>query len=135
MTKLWRASTRREPAGSRRHTLILAFHVTNRYFYGMLFDMVRRICAALLTLALAFGPAVSSAHASSMGAKMTVAALSDMHSWGKCDDCGGSKGGMPVGACSMNCSGVTAVSSGSAVFQWLPVQPHGQVVTPRMTGL
>jgi hypothetical protein len=129
MTKLWRASTRRDPAASRRHTLILAFHVTNRYFYEMLFDMVRRISAILLTLSLAFGPGALSVHASSMGAKMAAVASSATHSPSKCDDCGAAKAGMSGGTCAVNCSGLTAFfSADEALFDWLPVntrKPYG----------
>src|SRR5713101_7891012 len=95
----------------------------------MLVDMVRRIAAVLVTLALAFGPATSSVHASSMGAKMAVSASSATHSPSKCEDCGTAGAGMSGGLCSVNCSGLTAFfSADKAVFDWLPVdtrEPYG----------
>ncbi len=100
----------------------------------MLFDVVRRLSAILLTLSLVLGPGVNSVHASSMGAKMAVGAWSDTRSPGKCDDCGGNKAGMAVGTCSVNCSGVTAVPPGMAVADRLTAETHGNVATPGMAG-
>ena len=100
----------------------------------MPFDMVRRLSAVLVTLALAFGPGAGSVHASSMGAKMAMAASSATHSPSKCDDCG-AKGGMSGGACSVNCSGLTALfSADNAVFDRLPVETRGPYDTRHRTG-
>lgn len=84
----------------------------------MMRGMTRRISAVLLTLALALGPVLNSVHAASMGAKMLLAATSDMGAPGKCDDCGAAKTGMN-GICSaMFCSGLNVFpGAGGAVFE------------------
>ena len=115
----------------RSHDPTLALRSANCYLFGMLFALVRRIPAVVLTLALVLGPATYSVHASVMGAKMAVAASSDMHSPGKCDDCGGD---VPVGACSVHCGGMTAVSPGITVFEGTPVETHGYFTTRGMAG-
>ncbi len=101
----------------------------------MLFGSFRRMSAALLSLALVFGPAAYSVHASGMDAKMIMTMSSDMHSTGACDDCDGNQAGVPAGACSMCCSGVTAVSPSVAEFARLPIEAHGHAFARVMTGL
>lgn len=100
----------------------------------MLPDLVRRLSVMLLTLSLALGPAVTNVHASSMSAKMAVTALSDAPSSGMCDDCAGNKSGVPMASCSINCTGVTAVSSEVVVFEYLPVETYGYVATRGIAG-
>lgn len=104
-----------------RRNLSLAVHRRNRYVADMLCDVAHRISAILVTLALVFGPAATGAYASSMGAEMAVAAASEMHSPGKCSDCGASKTTMSGGVCSVAfCSGFTAFPvAGGAVFDWV----------------
>lgn len=100
----------------------------------MLSDVTRRIAAALVTLALVFGPGVNSVYASSMGAKMAVAASSDPHSPSNCGDCGAVKANLS--GCSVAyCSGVIAFPSvGTVVFDGLPADRLGSYDTRRMTG-
>ena len=107
--------------------MTLALQPKCRYLQTMLVDLARRISAALLTLALVFGPAAMGVHASSMGAKIAVAASNDTHSPGKCDDCGAAKAGISAGVCSVvTCSGISAIpSSEQAVFDWLPAETFG----------
>ena len=119
----------------RRRDPTLAFHSAGCYFHIMRFALVRRISAVVLALALAMGPAMYSVHSSAMTAKMAVAASSDVHSPGTCDDCGGNKAGVPVGACSMYCSGMIAVSPGVPIFDTLLVETPGHVAARGMTGL
>jgi hypothetical protein len=117
--------------------MTLAFYRGNRYTCLMLVETVRRISTLLVTLALVFGPAVNSVYAASMGAKMAVAASSDVHSPSKCDDCGAAKAGMSVGMCSAAsyCGGLTAFpSTGNAVFEPLPVGTLAPYNTRHMTG-
>jgi hypothetical protein len=86
-----------------------------------------------MTLALVFGPAVSSAYASSMGAKTTIAASSDAHSLGMCDDCGAAKAGMCSAA--SFCNGLTAfLPTGNTVFKPLAVDTLAPYVTRYLTG-
>lgn len=89
-------------------------------------DMVRRISGLLVALALIVGPGMSSVYAASMAAKMTVAASSDMHSPGKCDDCGSTNASMSVGMCSaLYCSGFAAFPfSSHAVFDGMSADTH-----------
>lgn len=96
---------------------LLAFHSRNRYVAAMLCDTARRISALLVALALVFGPAGVGVNASSMSAKMAAVAVSgDMHSPGKCSDCGASKATMSGAVCS------AAFCGGFIAF---PVASHG----------
>lgn len=97
--------------------------------------LIRRISAALLSLTLVMGPAMYAIHAPALSTKMAVAASSDMHLPGKCDDCGGNKAGMPIGTCSMACNGMIAVSPDVPVLDALLVETHGHVAARGMTGL
>lgn len=115
--------------------MTLAFHIRDRYVAVMLFDLVRRLSVTLLILSLSLGPAVNSVHASSMGAKMAVTALSDMHSPGKCSDCAGSKNGVAPGVCSVYCTGVTAASPDVTEIDFLSIETFGRLATRLMAGL
>jgi hypothetical protein len=97
-------------------------------------DTVRRIAAILLTLALALGPGMGGVLASPAGGKAVVTMSSDMHSSGKCDDCGGSKAGMPVATCSISCIGIMGLSKSPAVASRALPAVHGFVTTSNMTG-
>lgn len=57
---------------------------------------------------------------SSMTAKMATIAMNDMHPMGNCKDCGGTKDGIPAGACSAYCTGMVAVSPELASFDDVP---------------
>src|SRR5712692_1697901 len=115
---------------------MLAFCLANRYHTSMVPDLVRRISMVLVALALAFGPGGNGVYASSMGAKMAMAASSDAYSPSKCGDCGATKAGMLAGACSVAyCSGLTAFSfAASGIFDWPPADtlPFGD--TRHLTG-
>jgi len=89
----------------------LAIQFVNKYRAFMSFNVVRPLLAVVLTLSLTVGPAVNAVHASSMGAKMAVISLSDADAQGNCNDCPESKSGLPPGACSVCCTGVSAVSA------------------------
>lgn len=97
-------------------------------------DKVRRIAAILLTLALALGPGGSGAVASPNGGKLVVMMSSDMHSSGKCNDCGGGKAGMTAGACSLSCSGIVEVSGAPVIAGRLPKMVHDLVAPSDTTG-
>jgi len=86
----------------------------------MSFHVVRPLLAVLLTLSLTLGPAVNGVHASSMGAKMAMISLSDADAQGNCNDCPESKSGLPLGSCSVCCTGVAAVSADVAAIDFLP---------------
>ena len=103
----------------------LAIQFINKYLSFMSFNVVRRLLAILLTLSLTLGPAVNGVHASSMGAKMAVMSLSDAHAQGNCNDCPGSKSGLSLGACSVCCTGVPAVSPNVAAIDFLPAETQG----------
>lgn len=102
--------------------------------YGAMLDTVRRFAAILLTLALALGPGMSGAFASPDHGKAVIMMSSDMHSSGKCNDCDGSKAGMPVATCSISCSGITAVSPGTVAAGRLPKTVNGFTAASDMTG-
>lgn len=70
----------------------------------MLVDLIRRIAALMVTLALIFGPGFDGAYAASMHATMASMSNGDMHSGGPCGGCGTAKAGMPVSSCSGACS-------------------------------
>lgn len=96
----------------------------------MLYDLARRLSAIVVTLTLVFGPAAGGAYASSMGAKMAMAAASDTHSPADCSDFGATKATMSGGVCSVAfCSGFTAfLVAGHAIFDWMPagkLRPYG----------
>jgi len=75
----------------------------------MVIDMIRRIAAAVLSLALVFGPGVNGAYAASMGVITASTAIGDAHSTSTCNDCGTAKAGMSVAPCMVSyCSGLTA---------------------------
>src|SRR5260370_18832184 len=93
-----------------REDAALAIEFLSKYLSLMSFNVVRRLFAILLTLSLTLGPAGSGVHASSMGATMAVVSLSDAHGQGDCNDCPGSKSGVPPRPCSVCCTGVCAVS-------------------------
>jgi len=86
----------------------------------MIAGVFYRLSAMLLVLALALGPAGSGMRVSSMTAKMATIALHDTHPMGNCKDCGGSKSGVPVGACSVHCTGMAAVSPELASIDDVP---------------
>ena len=75
----------------------------------MMSAVFSRLSAMLLILALAIG-AGSGMLMSSMTGKMAAISLSDAQPMGHCKDCGGSKSGVPVGSCSMHCTGMAAIS-------------------------
>ena len=84
--------------------------MVNCYLSFMMSAVFSRLSAVVLILALAIGPAGSGMLMSSMTGKMATISLSDTQPMGPCKDCGGSKNGVPVGACSMHCTGMAAVS-------------------------
>lgn len=103
--------------------------------YGAMLDTVRRIAAILLSLALALGPGMSGAFASPENGKAAVMMSSDMHSFGKCNDCDGGKAAMPVATCSISCSGIMAFPPGTmTVVPLLETAAVGFVTAPNMTG-
>lgn len=69
--------------------------------------------------------------ASSMSAKMSPIASSDMPGHGKCNDCDGSKSGVPVSACSMYCVGMVAISPDVATIDDVPAEA-GQYLRPHV---
>ena len=82
----------------------------------MAVDMIRRIAAFMVTLALMFGPGVNGAYAAAMDATMASVANGDTHSGGACGECGTAKAGISVSSCLGACSGFTAVSPESNVL-------------------
>jgi hypothetical protein len=73
-------------------------------------DLLGRLSVALLILALVIGPAGSSMRMLSMTGQMATVALSGADAVGPHADCGGSKSGVPIGACSVHCAGMMAIS-------------------------
>ena len=100
----------------------------------MLFDVVRRLAAILLTVSLVLGPSVSSVHASSMDAKMVSSAVSNTHSSGMCGDCSGSQNTAPMVACSPYCTSVAPAVLASSVFQFIQIAAHGYLPSRDMAG-
>ena len=115
-----------------REDAALAIQFLSKYLSLMSFNVVRRLFAILLTLSLTLGPAVSGVHASSMGATMAVVSLSDAHGQGDCNDCPGSKSGVPPGACSVCCTGVGAVSPDVAAIDFLPAETQRYLIPSRL---
>src|SRR5260370_31709775 len=76
----------------------------------MMSAVFSRVSAVVLILGLAIGRAGRGMLMSSMTGKMATISLSDTQPMGPCKDCGGSKNGVPVGACSMYCTGMAAIS-------------------------
>jgi len=72
-------------------------------------DFCGRLSAMLLILSLVVGPVATHARASSMVKQMTMPAISVTHAPGNCNDCAGTKNGVPVTACSVFCVGVVAL--------------------------
>ncbi len=68
-----------------------------------------RLSAILLIVSLVLGPVATHARASSMVKHMPMTAISVTHATGSCNDCAGSKKGVPVTACSMYCVGMVAL--------------------------
>ena len=108
----------------------LAIQFVNKYRAFMSFDVVRPLLAVVLTLSLTLGPAVNGVQASSMGAKMAMISLSD---GGNCNDCPESKSGLPLGACSVCCTGVAAVSADVAAIDFLPGETQGYLTSSPLT--
>ena len=90
----------------------LAIQRVTRYCANMVVDLIRRIAAVAVSLALVLGPAAGGVYAASMGATMVSTATTDAHSTGACNDCGTTKSGMSVAACvATYCSSLTAFST------------------------
>lgn len=81
-----------------------------------------RFFAMLLIVSLTLGTVGVGARASSMSAKMAPIAASDMPGQDSCNDCAGSKSGVPVNVCSMNCIGMVAVLPEAATFDDFAVE-------------
>jgi len=84
----------------------------------MALDLIRRIAAVVVALALILGPAMSGAYAASMDQTMTSMASGNMHPDGNCKDCGTHQRGMSASACFGACNGLAALSlQRSIVFE------------------
>jgi hypothetical protein len=99
----------------------------------MSLNAVRRLLAILVTVSLTLGPAVNGVHASSMGTKMAMISVGDAHANGDCNDCPGSKGGLSLGACSVCCAGVPAVSPDVTATDFLPAETQRDVTSSFLT--
>ena len=94
-------------------------------------ELLRRSLAVVLSVALAIGLVVHSAHAGDMGVKAMAPMTADMPTPGKCDDCcGDQKSGVPV-LCSAYCSTVVAMPIPTIAFTPMPgrVLPHAIELT------
>jgi hypothetical protein len=90
-----------------------------------------RFSAVLLILSLVLGTAGVGVRASSMTAKMASIASSDMSGQGGCNDCAGSKSGVPVNVCSMYCIGMAAVFPETVAIDGVAGEIR-QYLTPRL---
>ena len=107
-----RTSTRVERRLASGAGVVLAIQRLTRYCAYMVVDLIRRIAAVAVSLALILGPAAGGAYAASMGATMVATTTIDAHSTGACSDCGTTKSGMSVAPCVASyCSGLTASST------------------------
>lgn len=97
-------------------------------------EKVRRISALFLALALAVGLVTHGVQASAIGAKMAVAAASDMPMPGKCDGCGDVQKAMAAAACAAYCGAVIALPVAEAAFAAVPAETLGYIVGPNPAG-
>ncbi|MBE0703043.1 MAG: hypothetical protein IH582_07715 [Afipia sp.] len=91
----------------------------------------RQFSAVVLILSLVLGTVGVGVRASSMNAKMASIALSDMSGQGSCNDCAGSKSGVPVNVCSMYCVGMAAVFPETVTIDGVAGEIR-QYLTPRL---
>jgi hypothetical protein len=115
---------------SLRQDAALAIQFINKYLSSMSFNAVRRLLVMLLALSLTLGPAMNAVHASSMGTKMAIISLGDMHHEGSCKDCPGSKAGLAPGECTACCIGVPGVSPSVVAIEVLPAETQ-RYLTPK----
>ena len=101
----------------------------------MLMDVFRRISALVVAVSLVLGPAMPLVHASGMKAGMAATAEAGIHAPDRCDDCGGgTKAGMPVASCSVNCTGAIALPVGIAALEPAPARTGGYTASADMIG-
>jgi hypothetical protein len=97
-------------------------------------EMLRRLSAVLLAVALAVAGLTHGIRAPDMGLNMAMAAASEMPVPDQCDGCGNDQKGMTSAACSAHCASAVALPLISLVFDRMPAATVAPVPEPSATG-